>query len=157
MIVGAGSIGGYVGGRLATAGRDVTFLVRPARGRAPARVGPADRQPAWRPDTRRDASHPADALTEPFDIVVLAVKAFALDAALDDLAPAVGPVDDDPPCAEWDEAHGCAGGPLRRVERAGLRRQDHDQAGRGRAASLQLAPLQDFAYGERDGVRLGAR
>lgn len=31
LIVGAGSTGGYFGGRLAQAGRDVTFLVRPAR------------------------------------------------------------------------------------------------------------------------------
>lgn len=30
-VVGAGAIGGYFGGRLLEAGRDVTFLVRPAR------------------------------------------------------------------------------------------------------------------------------
>ena len=31
LVVGAGSTGGYFGGRLAEAGRDVTFLVRPKR------------------------------------------------------------------------------------------------------------------------------
>ena len=31
LVVGAGSTGGYFGGRLAQAGRDVTFLVRPQR------------------------------------------------------------------------------------------------------------------------------
>ena len=31
LVVGAGSTGGYIGGRLAEAGRDVTFLVRPGR------------------------------------------------------------------------------------------------------------------------------
>ena len=31
LVVGAGATGGYFGGRLAAAGRDVTFLVRPAR------------------------------------------------------------------------------------------------------------------------------
>ena len=31
LVVGAGSTGGYSGGRLAQAGRDVTFLVRPGR------------------------------------------------------------------------------------------------------------------------------
>jgi NADPH-dependent curcumin reductase CurA len=31
LIVGAGAVGGYFGGRLAEAGRDVTFLVRPCR------------------------------------------------------------------------------------------------------------------------------
>jgi choline dehydrogenase-like flavoprotein len=31
LIVGAGAVGGYFGARLAQAGRDITFLVRPAR------------------------------------------------------------------------------------------------------------------------------
>ena len=31
LVVGAGATGGYFGGRLAEAGRDVTFLVRPGR------------------------------------------------------------------------------------------------------------------------------
>ena len=31
LVLGAGAVGGYFGGRLAEAGRDVTFLVRPAR------------------------------------------------------------------------------------------------------------------------------
>jgi 2-dehydropantoate 2-reductase len=31
LIVGAGAIGGYFGGRLLEANRDVTFLVRPRR------------------------------------------------------------------------------------------------------------------------------
>ena len=30
LVVGAGAIGGYFGGRLLQAGRDVTFLVRPS-------------------------------------------------------------------------------------------------------------------------------
>jgi len=31
LVVGAGALGGYFGGRLKKAGRDVTFLVRPRR------------------------------------------------------------------------------------------------------------------------------
>ena len=31
LVLGAGAIGGYFGGRLASAGNDVTFLVRPKR------------------------------------------------------------------------------------------------------------------------------
>ena len=31
LVLGAGAIGGYFGGRLAESGADVTFLVRPAR------------------------------------------------------------------------------------------------------------------------------
>ena len=34
LIIGAGAIGGYVGGSLAAAGHPVTFLVRPASGAA---------------------------------------------------------------------------------------------------------------------------
>jgi len=39
LIVGAGAAGGYFGGRLAQAGRDVTFLVRPSRARQRTRDG----------------------------------------------------------------------------------------------------------------------
>ena len=31
LVIGAGALGGYFGGRLLAAGRDVTFLVRPSR------------------------------------------------------------------------------------------------------------------------------
>ena len=31
LVVGAGAVGGYIGGRLLEAGADVTFLARPAR------------------------------------------------------------------------------------------------------------------------------
>ena len=41
LVVGAGSTGGYFGGRLGQAGRDVTFLVRPARARSCAKGGSA--------------------------------------------------------------------------------------------------------------------
>ena len=39
LVVGAGSIGGYFGGRLLEAGRDVTFLVRPKRAAQLAETG----------------------------------------------------------------------------------------------------------------------
>jgi phosphoglycerate dehydrogenase-like enzyme len=39
LIVGAGAIGGYFGGRLLEAGADVTFLVRPRRAAELARTG----------------------------------------------------------------------------------------------------------------------
>ena len=39
LIVGAGAVGGYFGGRLAQAGRDATFLVRPSRSRQFTRDG----------------------------------------------------------------------------------------------------------------------
>ena len=39
LVVGAGAIGGYFGGRLLQAGRDVTFLVRPRRASELASAG----------------------------------------------------------------------------------------------------------------------
>jgi 2-dehydropantoate 2-reductase len=39
LVVGAGAIGGYFGGRLLEAGGDVTFLVRPRRAEQLARGG----------------------------------------------------------------------------------------------------------------------
>jgi uncharacterized protein YbjT (DUF2867 family) len=43
LVVGAGAIGGYFGGRLLETGRDVTFLVRPRRAAELARTGLAIR------------------------------------------------------------------------------------------------------------------
>jgi 2-dehydropantoate 2-reductase len=39
LIVGAGAVGGYFGGRLLEAGGDVTFLVRPRRAEQLNRTG----------------------------------------------------------------------------------------------------------------------
>ena len=46
LVVGAGAIGGYFGGRLLETGRDVTFLVRPAAGGGAGADRPRDPQPA---------------------------------------------------------------------------------------------------------------
>jgi 2-dehydropantoate 2-reductase len=94
LVVGAGATGGYFGARLAQAGRDVTFLVRPhrgeqLRGRGLRLVGPgagADAGQALRPNLVM-----AGELAEPADIVLLSVKATALDQAIADFSRAVGP------------------------------------------------------------------
>ncbi|MBV9784660.1 MAG: 2-dehydropantoate 2-reductase [Acidisphaera sp.] len=89
LVVGAGSTGGYFGGRLAQAGRDVTFLVRPARARHLREHGLQIVSPHG-DAALAPAIVTAPEIAAPFDVVLLAVKAFALDAALDDMAPAVG-------------------------------------------------------------------
>src|SRR5277367_6302160 len=90
LVVGAGSTGGYFGGRLAAAGRDVTFLVRPGRA---ARIE-SDGLEIISPHGNLHL-HPklvtADKIDSFFDAILLTVKSFSLDAALNDLAPAVGP------------------------------------------------------------------
>jgi 2-dehydropantoate 2-reductase len=90
LIVGAGAVGGYFGARLARAGRDVTFLVR------------ASRAAQLRRDGLRVVSPHGDVfltpkligageIDGPYDLVFLSVKAYALEPAIHDFAPAVGP------------------------------------------------------------------
>lgn len=90
LVLGAGGTGGYFGGRLAQAGVDVTFLVRPARAARLQANGLRIRSPLG------DADIPvqvvtADALDDvaPFDLVLLSCKAYDLDSAMDAIAPAM--------------------------------------------------------------------
>jgi 2-dehydropantoate 2-reductase len=90
LIVGAGATGGYFGGRLMQAGRDVTFLVRPARAhrlreRGLRIVGLGENT------VLTPALLLAGEITESFDLVLLTVKATGLRQAMADMAPAVGP------------------------------------------------------------------
>ncbi|HUI58947.1 MAG TPA: 2-dehydropantoate 2-reductase N-terminal domain-containing protein, partial [Steroidobacteraceae bacterium] len=88
LVVGAGSVGGYFGGRLAAAGRDVTFLVRPHRaaqlvnGLTIISKGQETRIPV-------EVIRTGEAAGE-FDVILLAVKAYQLDAAIEDAGAYVG-------------------------------------------------------------------
>ncbi|MFD1703023.1 2-dehydropantoate 2-reductase [Methylopila henanensis] len=88
LILGAGGIGGYYGARLAEAGVDVTFLVRPARAERLARDGLVLTSPLG--DVRRPVALVTQA-SETFDAVLLSCKAYDLDSAIDAVRPAVGP------------------------------------------------------------------
>ena len=95
LVLGAGGTGGYFGGRLAQAGVDVTFLVRPARAAQLQRDGLRIRSALG--DARFPVAHvTADALSalaagQPFDVVLLSCKAYDLDSSIEAIAPAVGP------------------------------------------------------------------
>ena len=89
LVVGAGATGGYLGIRLAAAGRDVTFLVREGRKAKISANGLKIRSPLG------DASVTPNLVTareisSPFDLVILAVKAYQLEAALEDMSTGVG-------------------------------------------------------------------
>lgn len=92
LIVGAGATGGYYGGRLAQAGRDVTFLVRGARMEQIRERGLQIVSPSGdatvHPKLITAAELPRAA---PFDVVIVSTKAYSLTSAMDDFAPAVGP------------------------------------------------------------------
>lgn len=90
LVVGAGSTGGYFGGRLVQAGRDVTFLVRPRRA-AQLRAHGLQIVSPHGDVTLTPQLVTAAELTASYDAVLLTVKAFSLESALQDLAPAVGP------------------------------------------------------------------
>jgi 2-dehydropantoate 2-reductase len=88
LVLGAGAIGGYFGGRLVQAGGDVAFLVRERRAQQ-LRNGLVVRSP------HGDFTVPVrcvlqSQLDAPFDLVVLTCKAYDLEAAIEAIAPAVG-------------------------------------------------------------------
>jgi 2-dehydropantoate 2-reductase len=91
LVVGAGAIGGYFGGRMLAAGRDVTFLVRPKRAAELASAGLVIKSPNGDVTLKNPPTVQADKLTEKFDVVLLSCKAFDLDDAIQSFAPAVGP------------------------------------------------------------------
>jgi 2-dehydropantoate 2-reductase len=91
LVVGAGAVGGYFGGRLLQAGRDVTFLVRPRRAAELAQSGLVIKSPAGDVTLRDPKTVTAEALRQTFDLVLLSCKAYDLEGAVVSLAPAVGP------------------------------------------------------------------
>ena len=91
LVVGAGAIGGYFGGRMLQAGRDVTFLVRPKRASELASAGLVIRSPNGDVTLKNPPTVQADTIKDTFDVVVLSCKAYDLDDAIESFAPAVGP------------------------------------------------------------------
>jgi 2-dehydropantoate 2-reductase len=91
LVIGAGAIGGYFGGRLLAAGRDVTFLVRPARAQKLAATGLVIRSPLGDATLPAPPTVTAEALQGHFDLILLSCKAYDLVSAADSFAPAVGP------------------------------------------------------------------
>jgi 2-dehydropantoate 2-reductase len=90
LVLGAGAVGGYFGGRLAEAGRDVTFLVRGARAAALGEHGLTVESPLG------DFRVPVNLVTAervggPYDVVLLTVKHYDLDAAIAAIRPGIGP------------------------------------------------------------------
>jgi 2-dehydropantoate 2-reductase len=91
LMVGAGATGGYFGGRLLQHGRDVTFLVRDKRAQQLAQHGLLIRSATGDADLPAPPALSASQLREPFDLIVVSCKAYGLEQAMADIAPAVGP------------------------------------------------------------------
>jgi len=90
LVVGAGAVGGYFGGRLAEAGRDVTFLVRARRAEELKAKG-LQIVSRYGNLTLHPKAITAGQIAGPFDLILLSVKSYSLSAAMNDFAAAVGP------------------------------------------------------------------
>lgn len=150
LVVGAGAIGGYFGGRLLQAGRDVTFLVRPKRASELAGTGLVIKSTGGDVTLRNPPTVLAERIGEKFDVVLLSCKAFDLDDAIKSFAPGVGPNTSIIPLLngmrhldELDRKFGTErvlGGLCAIAVTLNEAR-----------AVVQLAPMQSLHFGERDG------
>src|ERR1700729_3156867 len=91
LVVGAGAIGGFFGGRLLAAKRDVTFLVRERRAQQLATTGLVIKSKLGDISLPSPPLVSAETLKQPYDVVLVACKAFDLEGAMTAFAPAVGP------------------------------------------------------------------
>ena len=149
LIAGAGSIGGYYGGRLAKAGRDISFLVRPKRVDKLRTEGLQIISPNG--DLKIIPQLvTADSLNGFYDAILLAVKAYSLDAVLADMAPAVGPDTIILPSLNGMKHVDTISARFGKQAIVGCACKisvDLDENGH----ILQLGPQEDMAYGEMDG------
>jgi 2-dehydropantoate 2-reductase len=91
LVVGAGATGGYFGGRLLEAGRDVTFLVRPGRAAKLAANGLVIASRFGDVALPSPPTVLAGEVHEPFDVLLVSCKAYDLPSAADAFSGAVGP------------------------------------------------------------------
>ena len=150
LVVGAGAIGGYFGGRMLQAGRDVTFLVRPRRAAELAAAGLGIKSPNGDVTLKNPPAVQADKLTEKFDVVLLSCKAFDLDDAITSFAPAVGPQSSVIPLLNGIKHLDVLDAKFGRERVLGglcaivVTLNEHREV-------VQLAPQQSLNFGERDG------
>jgi len=150
LVVGAGSTGGYFGGRLAEAGRSVQFLVRAARASRLKADGLRIVSPYGDLTLAPDVVV-AGEIAGPFDVILLTVKAFGLAVALEDIAPAVGPETMILPFLNGMRHLDLIAGRFDRRNLVGcVCKVATTLDGDGRI--LQLAAVQEIAYGELDGA-----
>ena len=156
LVIGAGAVGGYFGARLQAAGRDVTFLVRERRAEQLRSTGLQVISPYGdvTVQPRLLLAQELRAKRGLFDLILLSTKAYSLEAAMEDFAPAVGPNTAILPLlngmrhlqmlgARFGAEH-VLGGSTRIVA-------DLDDEGR----VLNMERLHDLVFGERDKSKTG--
>lgn len=88
LVLGAGAVGGYFGGRMVQLGRDVTFLVRPNRAKLLAEKGLRISSPHGNATLKVKCVQQAEVKPE-YDLVILTAKAYDLADAMNAIAPAM--------------------------------------------------------------------
>ena len=91
LVVGAGALGGYFGGRLVEAGRNVTFLVRPRRlEQLQASGGLHIKSDYGNLSIPSPTLIQTEQINRHYDLIIVSCKAFDLDGCMDSFAAAVG-------------------------------------------------------------------
>src|SRR5258708_2600286 len=148
LVLGAGGIGGYFGGRLAEAGADVTFLVRERRRDQIAREGLRIESPLGNA-TIAAKTVVAGEVRPGYDLVLFTCKAYDLDSAIEAVAPAM-----DGKCGVLPQLNGIA-----HLERLDARFGKADVLGGVAQINVTLKrdgtvahmdPLARIVFGERD-------
>jgi 2-dehydropantoate 2-reductase len=89
LMVGAGAVGGYFGGRLLEKGEDVTFLIRENRKKQLSqhglRIESVNGNVTLEPKTIVTGEK-----VEPFDVVILSTKAYHLESVVNDISSYIG-------------------------------------------------------------------
>lgn len=89
LVVGAGAVGGYFGGRLVEKGEDVTFLVRENRKKQIEKNGLVIKSVNGDVTLQPKTISTGDEV-EAFDVILLSTKAYHLQGAIDSIKPYVG-------------------------------------------------------------------
>ncbi|MBT2637631.1 ketopantoate reductase family protein [Bacillus sp. ISL-39] len=90
LIVGAGAIGGYFGGRLLEKGENVTFLVRQKRQQQLQSNGLLVESIHGNIHIPEPATVLAGENVEPYDVILVSTKSYHLEGAIEDIRPYVG-------------------------------------------------------------------
>lgn len=90
LIVGAGAIGGYFGGRLLEKGEDVTFLVREKRQQQLCSNGLVVESIHGDMRLAEPKTILAGENVQPYDVVLVSTKSYHMDGAIEDIRPYVG-------------------------------------------------------------------
>lgn len=91
LVLGAGAVGGYFGGRLLESGCDITFLVREGRAARLAETGLVINSPDGNISIPNPPTIQVTDFDKTYDVILVSCKAYQLEGAIADIAPAVGP------------------------------------------------------------------